>query len=27
MIGGGKIGQAFARIMHGFGCQVLVYDP
>lgn len=27
VIGGGKIGQAFARIMHGFGCQVLVYDP
>ena len=27
VIGGGKIGQVFARIMHGFGCQVLVYDP
>jgi D-lactate dehydrogenase len=27
VIGGGKIGQVFARIMHGFGCQVLIYDP
>ncbi|MGQ7957123.1 2-hydroxyacid dehydrogenase [Pseudomonas sp. SP16.1] len=27
VIGGGKIGQAFAGIMHGFGCRVLVYDP
>ncbi|MGG2397342.1 2-hydroxyacid dehydrogenase [Pseudomonas sp. SH1-B] len=27
VIGGGKIGQTFARIMHGFGCQVLIYDP
>ncbi|HEY1028417.1 MAG TPA: 2-hydroxyacid dehydrogenase [Pseudomonas sp.] len=27
VVGGGKIGQAFARIMHGFGCQVLIYDP
>ena len=27
VVGGGKIGQAFARIMHGFGCQVLIHDP
>lgn len=27
VVGGGKIGQVFARIMHGFGCQVLIYDP
>jgi D-lactate dehydrogenase len=27
VIGTGRIGQAFARIMHGFGCQVLAYDP
>ena len=27
VIGCGQIGQAFARIMAGFGCQVLVYDP
>ncbi|MBU2884344.1 2-hydroxyacid dehydrogenase [Gilvimarinus agarilyticus] len=27
IIGGGKIGQAFARIMNGFGCRTLVYDP
>lgn len=27
VIGGGKIGQVFAGIMHGFGCQVLIYDP
>ncbi|MDO3386890.1 2-hydroxyacid dehydrogenase [Gilvimarinus sp. SDUM040013] len=27
VVGGGKIGQAFARIMRGFGCRTLVYDP
>lgn len=27
IIGLGKIGLAFARIMLGFGCRVLVYDP
>ncbi|WP_068828637.1 2-hydroxyacid dehydrogenase [Pseudomonas sp. BMS12] len=27
VVGAGKIGQAFARIMAGFGCRVLVYDP
>lgn len=27
IIGAGKIGQALARIMAGFGCRVLVYDP
>nr|WP_064494518.1 2-hydroxyacid dehydrogenase [Pseudomonas chengduensis] len=27
VVGGGKIGQVFARIMHGFGCQVLIHDP
>ena len=27
VVGGGKIGQVFARIMHGFGCRVLIYDP
>lgn len=27
VIGAGKIGQAFAGIMAGFGCRVLVYDP
>ncbi|MFN3770127.1 MAG: 2-hydroxyacid dehydrogenase [Ectopseudomonas guguanensis] len=27
IIGGGKIGQVFARIMQGFGCQVLIHDP
>ncbi|MDG1580202.1 2-hydroxyacid dehydrogenase [Pseudomonas sp. GOM6] len=27
IIGCGQIGQAFARIMTGFGCQVRVYDP
>lgn len=27
IIGGGKIGLAFARIMKGMGCEVLVYDP
>lgn len=27
VIGLGKIGQAFARIMHGFGSHILAYDP
>ncbi|GHE77665.1 2-hydroxyacid dehydrogenase [Thalassotalea profundi] len=27
VIGAGKIGQAFIKIMNGFGCNVLVYDP
>ncbi|WP_457787535.1 2-hydroxyacid dehydrogenase [Pseudomonas sp. PL-6] len=27
VIGAGKIGQAFARIMAGFGCRVLIHDP
>jgi len=27
IIGTGKIGIAFARIMHGFGCKILAYDP
>lgn len=27
VIGTGKIGAAFASIMHGFGCRVLAYDP
>lgn len=27
VIGTGKIGLIFAQIMHGFGCQVLGYDP
>lgn len=27
IIGGGQIGQALARIMRGFGCQVLISDP
>lgn len=27
VIGTGKIGLIFARIMHGFGCRVLAYDP
>lgn len=27
VVGGGKIGQAFSRIMAGFGCQVRIYDP
>ncbi|SFP56999.1 D-lactate dehydrogenase [Ectopseudomonas composti] len=27
VVGGGKIGQVFARIMYGFGCQVLIHDP
>jgi len=26
VIGTGKIGQIFARIMHGFGCKLLAYD-
>ena len=27
VIGGGQIGQAFARIMAGFGCRLLISDP
>lgn len=27
IIGTGKIGQAFCRIMKGFGCRVIAYDP
>lgn len=27
IVGSGKIGLAFARIMHGFGCRLLVHDP
>ena len=27
VVGAGKIGQAFARIMSGFGCKILVADP
>ncbi|ACT92890.1 2-hydroxyacid dehydrogenase [Dyadobacter fermentans] len=27
IIGTGKIGKAFARIMTGFGCRVIAYDP
>lgn len=27
VIGTGKIGFAFARIMNGFGCRLLAYDP
>jgi D-lactate dehydrogenase len=27
VVGTGKIGRVFARIMHGFGCRVLAYDP
>ncbi|WP_077338698.1 2-hydroxyacid dehydrogenase [Pseudocolwellia agarivorans] len=27
VIGAGKIGRAFVKIMKGFGCNVLVYDP
>ncbi len=27
IIGTGKIGEAFARIMQGFGCRLLAYDP
>jgi len=26
IIGTGKIGAAFARIMHGFGCKIIAYD-
>ncbi len=26
-IGLGKIGRAFSRIMHGFGCKVIAFDP
>jgi len=26
VIGGGRIGKVFARIMKGFGCEVLIYD-
>jgi D-lactate dehydrogenase len=26
-IGLGKIGRAFARIMHGFGCKIIAFDP
>ncbi|KAI1311177.1 hypothetical protein F5Y03DRAFT_323292 [Xylaria venustula] len=27
VVGTGKIGVAFARIMRGFGCELLAYDP
>lgn len=27
IVGTGKIGMAFARIMHGFGCRLLGFDP
>lgn len=27
IIGTGKIGQAFAQVMSGFGCKLLAYDP
>lgn len=27
VIGTGKIGFAFARIMHGFGCKLMAFDP
>lgn len=27
IIGTGKIGQQVARILHGFGCRILAYDP
>ena len=27
VVGTGQIGTAFARIMAGFGCQLLAYDP
>jgi len=27
VVGTGKIGFAFAQIMHGFGCQLLAFDP
>ena len=26
VVGTGKIGECFARIMHGFGCKLLAYD-
>ncbi|KAI1358697.1 hypothetical protein F5Y08DRAFT_106763 [Xylaria arbuscula] len=27
IVGTGKIGVSFARIMHGFGCEILAHDP
>lgn len=27
IVGTGKIGAAFARIMHGFGCKLVAFDP
>ena len=27
IVGTGRIGQAAARIFHGFGCKILAYDP
>ncbi|WP_303049823.1 NAD(P)-dependent oxidoreductase, partial [Burkholderia cepacia] len=27
VIGTGQIGETFARIMAGFGCELLAYDP
>ncbi|SDW34205.1 D-lactate dehydrogenase [Flavobacterium degerlachei] len=27
IIGTGKIGSAFAKIMHGFGCSIIAHDP
>ena len=27
IVGGGRIGTVFARIMSGFGCRLLAYDP
>lgn len=27
VVGLGRIGMAFARIMHGFGCELLAFDP
>jgi D-lactate dehydrogenase len=27
VVGTGQIGATFARIMHGFGCRLLAYDP
>lgn len=27
IVGLGKIGEAFARIMNGFGCKIVCYDP
>ncbi len=27
VVGTGRIGAAFARIMHGFGCRLLLHDP